>query len=294
MPRRGLCRFILFILLPCTAFGQVPDRKPDTYVNDYTNTLSPAEIRQLNEQLLQLENVTTVQMAIVLVDDLPSDVSIEDYAREIGNKWKVGIGHNGLVYVAALNQRIQRLEVASHLGGDIPDKTAAQMIDNLRPFLRRKEYYNALTQLIQQVNDQLQGRRLSAPADTFHEASTPAYLEGSTIVADEASELSDEWARERKEFEKKKAQYDKYGNIALWFIAGGLIGFCVWAWRYKRKYVRKNTVNGVYIGIGSTYFASTYPDYSGSQSSSDGSSGFGDFGGGGGGDFSGGGATGSW
>src|SRR3954469_18612358 len=113
-----LYRLVLFFLLPASAYCQVPERKADTYVNDYTNSLSEIEIRQLNKQLLQLENTTTVQMAIVVVNDLPENVFIEDYARDIGNEWKVGIAHNGLVYVAVLNDRKQRLEVASNLEGD--------------------------------------------------------------------------------------------------------------------------------------------------------------------------------
>ena len=67
--------------------------------------------------------------------------------------------------------------------------------------------------------------------------------------------------------------------------------YCIWAWRYKRNYVKRNTVNGVYLGVGSAYYASQYGD---STSGSSGASGFGGFGGSGGGGFSGGGASGRW
>jgi uncharacterized protein len=288
MSLRDLYRHLLFLLLPLSLFGQVPERKAGTYVNDYTNSLSQGEILQLNEKLLQLENTTTVQMAIVLVNDLPPDIALEDYARDIGNEWKVGIAHNGLVYVAVLNERKQRLEVASNLEGDIPDMTAAEMIDNLKPLLRTREYYRALALLISEVNDHL-------ARNTFTATDTATIPPGYVMTPEETSDdPADDWARERKDFETRKAKYDRLGDIALWFIIGGLVGFCIWASRYKKKYIREHTVNGEYIGVGSAYFASTHPDYSGSSGDSSGGSGFGGFGGSGGGGFSGGGASGSW
>ena len=104
--------FVLLLFLPFFCVGQIPKPKPDTYVNDYTNSLTPEEIQALNEQILQLEKQTNVQVAILLIKDLPADMSIEDYARTTGNTWKVGKNFNGIVYVAVLNARRQRLEIA--------------------------------------------------------------------------------------------------------------------------------------------------------------------------------------
>jgi len=272
---------VFFVLFPLIAIAQLPDPKPDTYVNDYTHNLTADQIRSLDEQLFQLEQQTTVQMAILLIRDLPEDMRIEDYARAIGNKWKVGKAYNGLVYVAVLNDRRQRLEVARNLEGEIPDITAFEIIENLKPYLRKQDYYGALALLISQVSDQV-GGKTAQPAQ-----STPQ-----TIVPQEQSGEPVETRRELSEYEKEKAKWDHYGTYALWFLLAGAIGFSIWAWRYKRKYVREHTINGVYIGIGSSYLTSTYG--SESSDSGGGSSGFGGFGGGGGGGFSGGGASGSW
>src|SRR4051812_41986186 len=137
--------FVLLFFVPLLCIGQIPKPKPDTYVNDYTNSLTSDEIHALNEQLLHLEKATTVQMAILLISDLPGDISIEDYAREVGNTWKVGNNFNGIVYVAVLKKRRQRLEIAKNLEGDIPDITAAEIIENIKPYLQQQEYYNALS-----------------------------------------------------------------------------------------------------------------------------------------------------
>lgn len=279
---------LLFALCPIFCFGQIPDPKPGTYVNDYTNSLQPSEIQKLNEQILHLEEQTTVQVAVLLINDLPADMSLEDFARTVGNTWKVGNNYNGLVYVAVLNERKHRLEVARNLEGEIPDIKAFTIIESLRPYLAQKEYYNALELLISSLAAELGAGAFVQKDSTNYSYETTPYIPFEDVNNDPPSPE----AQERMEFETRKAKYDRLGNYAIGGIILGLLGFSIWSWRYKRRYIKQNTVNGVYIGIGSTYFASNHPDYFDSGSS--GSSGFGGFGGDGGGGFSGGGASGGW
>ena len=269
--------FVLLLFLPFFCVGQIPKPKPDTYVNDYTNSLTPEEIQALNEQILQLEKQTTVQVAILLVKNLPAGMSIEDYAREIGNTWKVGKNFNGIVYVAVLNERRQRLEIAKNLEGEIPDITAAEIINNLRPLLQQQDYYSALSLLVTQI-----GITVGGEPSIITEPDQYSFGDESLFVRPPSAATA-----EKTEFEKKKAKYEKYGNYAIAGIILGFIVFLIWAWKYKKKYYEMYTVNGVYTGIGSAY----YPVDS---SDSGGGSGFGGFGGAGGGGFSGGGASGSW
>ena len=272
--------FAFFFFLPFFCIAQIPKPQPDTYVNDYTNSLTQEQIQALNEQLLQLEKQSTVQVAILLINDLPTDMNIEDYAREAGNKWKVGINFNGAVYVAVLNQRRQRLEIAENLEGQIPDITAGQIIDNLKPYLQQRDYYTALSLLIVQI--------ATAVGVTIESQVNPA---SDSLTSEQPLVDVPYVDAERKEYEREKAKYDKYGNYAIGGVIVGFIIFCIWAWRYKKKYREMYTVNGVYTGIGSPY----YPIDSGNSGSSGGGSGVGGFGGGGGGGgFSGGGASGSW
>jgi uncharacterized protein len=275
---------ILFILCPALACGQIPEPMPGTYVNDHTGNLSNDQVLLINQQIRKLEDSTTVQLAILLINHLPANTTIEDYAREVGNTWKVGNAQNGMVYVGVLNERRHRLEIARNLEGDIPDAAAAEIIDNLVPYLRQQDYYGALLSLVDQT-----AKRLGVGIPDAQQYETvPAGLPSTGTY-----EITNTVSAERAAREEEKKKYDRYGTYAVWGIIGGLIIFCIWAWRFKKKYIKKNTVNGVYMGVGTAYFASTYGDhYSGSGSG--GSSGFGGFGGGGGGGFSGGGASGSW
>lgn len=274
-------RWLLFFLLftQVQSLAQVPSPMPDTYVNDHTGKLTEAEVQLLNERLLQLEQATTVQVAVLLIPSLPQGVDIETFAREVGNSWKVGLQKNGIVYVAALTDRRHRLAVADGLLAQLPNERSQQIIDNLKPSLQQDDYYGALSYLISQLNDQLN-----------FSASPPVAEHIAVSIADTLYEFE---ALPVTEYEKEKAKYEGYWKIIGWGLCGGAVLFCIWAWRYKKEYVSMFTVNGEYRGIGTRYWHSVYGSND-TSSGSGGSSGFGGFGGSGGGGFSGGGASGSW
>jgi len=245
-------------------------------------------VQQLNLRLRRLEDSTTVQVAILLIADLPANLSLEEFARTVGNTWKVGINHNGIVYVAVLNERRQRLEIAERLEGDIPDMIAAQMIDNLRSDLQAGDFYGAMNLLITQVDFRL------GVADDAGAMTSP--FENVVPLSDYVQSPTDdvqEYERSVTEWEKEQARYDGYIPYITAIIVGGAVLFVMWAYRYRKRYVKENTINGIYIGVGSVYYASTHPG-AGSDYDGGGGGGFGGFGGGGGGGFSGGGASGSW
>jgi uncharacterized protein len=266
-----ICIIISVVLIPALVHAQIPKPKPNTYVDDYTNRLSADQINDLNLQFRQLENNTGVQVAAVLVNDLPENITIEDYAREIGNTWKVGRNHNGLVYVAVLNIRRQRLEVAENLEGDIPDATAFEIIESLKPSLQQEDYYGALSVLVNHVANQL---------------GTNVYDQDSSSA--QAFQPLTEQQTPESDFDKESAKHSRYANIVLVMLGIMGIVFSIWAYRYRKKYMAMYTVNGVYTGIGSIYYSGAGSD------DSDSGGGFGGFGGGGGGGFSGGGASGGW
>ena len=145
----------LLLILPSFCIAQIPKPQPNTYINDYVKVLTPEQMYQLNVRLRHLEDETTVQVAILLISNLPPGLSIEDYARRIGNDWKVGVNHNGIVYVAALQEHRQRLEIAERLEGDIPDVAAAEIINNLESNLRNEDYDAAMNLLVKQIDNHL-------------------------------------------------------------------------------------------------------------------------------------------
>jgi len=142
------CLACFLWMRPLTSTAQTPSSKPGAYINDLAGVLNKTDIHTLDEQIHTLEKKYSVQLAVILVDKLPDGASIEEYAGGIGRKWHVGIHDSGLVYVASISERRQRLEVSSALNKVISDKDAHDITDNIKPFFRSKDYKGGIGGMI--------------------------------------------------------------------------------------------------------------------------------------------------
>ncbi|WP_322027688.1 TPM domain-containing protein [Burkholderia sp. BCC1977] len=109
-------------------------------VTDTTGVLSAACASELTDRLADLEHRLGVQMAILLVGST-GHASIEQFATKVFEKWRLGESKidNGLLLVAALNDRTVRIEVGYGLEGAIPDIVAGRIIrERIVPAFREK------------------------------------------------------------------------------------------------------------------------------------------------------------
>lgn len=203
--------FIL-LLISVISFGQVPDPIPNTYVNDLSGKLTTEQLHSLNESILAIEKKSSVQIAVILLNKLPDNLTIEDYALQVGRKWHVGNAANGLVYVASISQRKQRLEVARNLEHQITDVAALQLTDNVKPFFRNQDYYGGINALLSGINEKL----------------TPILKEQTALGEAEL---------------KKKEDQDAtgWGWVILWFVIGASLTWMVFIYRRnKAKQIQKS------------------------------------------------------
>lgn len=145
---------ILF-LLPALLFSQVPDPLPNTYINDLAGVLTQAQVKILNDSIYAIEKRSSVQIAVVILNNLPSNMAIDEYSLLVGRKWQVGKAGNGLVYVAALNDKKQRLEVAGGLQAAITDVDALHITDAVKPYYKQKDYYGMINILLQGIKSKV-------------------------------------------------------------------------------------------------------------------------------------------
>jgi uncharacterized protein len=141
---------IFFVLLSVVTYGQNIDNiiknKPTKLVNDYAGLLDPGAVQQLESKLVAYDDSTSTQIAIVLVKTLDGR-PIEETALSIYRSW--GIGNkktsNGVLILAAIDDKQIRIEVGYGLEGAIPDITANQIIRNdIAPNFRSGDYYQGL------------------------------------------------------------------------------------------------------------------------------------------------------
>ncbi|QIL39337.1 TPM domain-containing protein [Pedobacter sp. HDW13] len=142
---------LLLIFVTFTTFSQIPKPLKDTYVNDFAKVLSKSEIKKLNDTIKQIEKKSGVQLALVIVNKIPKEYDIEEYSLIIARRWKVGNKEDGLVYVAAVKQRKQRLEVAYNLETIFNAETSQDALAKTKAHFRLKDYGKGLFALVSDI-----------------------------------------------------------------------------------------------------------------------------------------------
>lgn len=122
-------------------------------VMDYTGTLTPAQIAQIEQPMAQLESRRGTQMVVLLVHTTaPEDIA--PYANRVASSWKLGDEKTGegVLVVLALNDRKVRIEVARALEGRLPDLLANRIIQNdMTPAFKAGDYAQGILNGVNRV-----------------------------------------------------------------------------------------------------------------------------------------------
>jgi len=145
------------------------------HVIDQSNTLTETQRQALDDKLAAFERERGAQVVVLLVPSTqPEDIAA--YANRVANAWKIGrrdIG-DGLLLIAAMQDRKLRIEVAKTLEGAIPDLEAKRIIDQLiTPRFRQSDYVGGLDAALTRIQALITGEALPTPAQT-----TPTTKEG--------------------------------------------------------------------------------------------------------------------
>ncbi len=128
----------------------LPRPNPPKLVNDEAHVLSPEQIAILEQKLVALDDSTSNQIAVVLLKTL-GNYAIEDYAVKLFREWGIGDKktNNGVLIIAAIDDRKVWIEVGYGLEGAIPDVTASSIYRNeIVPEFREKNYYRGIDNAI--------------------------------------------------------------------------------------------------------------------------------------------------
>jgi len=148
MARRFI--FLAWILiLAAPAGGQVDsllDRlEPQGYVSDFAGVMG-AERQDTERVLAELEQKTGVQVAVVSLASLEGGEAA-DFVNRLFERWGVGSAErdDGVMLLAAIEDRQVRIEVGYGLEPVIPDGLAGQILDErVIPFFRDDRYGDGL------------------------------------------------------------------------------------------------------------------------------------------------------
>jgi len=128
--------------------------KPYGYVNDYAKILNNVQIQDLENQIKEIENKTSVEIAIAIFDSI--GYPIEEYANLLFEKWGIGKKKedNGLLIILSLKERVVRIEVGYGLESIITDGIAGEIIrKKMIPYFREGNFYLGLKNAINEIQN---------------------------------------------------------------------------------------------------------------------------------------------
>ena len=166
-------KYLFLFLFSFTCFmsfgqGDFPEPpKPPRLVNDFNNTLSPAQEAALERKLLAYEDSTSSQISIVIIRSV-GPYEIGDYTIQLANRWGIGRSdrENGILILAAMDDRKVFISTGYGMEGAIPDIMARRIIDQvIVPSFRMEAYYEGLDQATDMIIKLAAGEYQAAKAD---------------------------------------------------------------------------------------------------------------------------------
>lgn len=138
--------FVFLLLVVSTLYSQPNIPTLGKYATDQTNTISDAEINQIDNELKKFDDKTSNQVVFLMIGTL-EDYPIEMYTNEVAEKNKIGTkeNDNGVLFCVVKNDRKMRIEVGYGLEGALPDALASSIIRNeVAPYFKKDDYYSGI------------------------------------------------------------------------------------------------------------------------------------------------------
>lgn len=143
MIKKFVYTVLFFIVLSLTGYSAETDNlRFNGFISDNANIVSYETEQKLNKILLDLQNKTKTDIAVVTLKSLENK-PIEDVSLEIGRKYKLGdkVLNNGALIVVAPNDKEARIEIGYGLEGMITDAHAGRILDDyMIPYFHRGDY----------------------------------------------------------------------------------------------------------------------------------------------------------
>jgi uncharacterized protein len=120
--------------------------KPVGYVNDFDHLFTPSEQQFLDSLLKDLNDRTTIQIAIVTLDTfmIKAD-SFDTFTLRLANAWGVGQKekNNGILIGISKGYRIIRIQNGKGIENILSDSQTKQIIDTaFIPHFRKSQYFD--------------------------------------------------------------------------------------------------------------------------------------------------------
>ncbi len=150
---KNLLCFPIIILVFCfgckktntsTTPSYIPINTNQSVVYDTSNLFSPIERDSLIKTIIQYENHTTNQAAILTLDSIPGNMDIQYFSTKVAESWGIGTKekNNGLLITISKHDR--KVAITTGLGTEktISDYECKVIIERIiLPYFKTEDYY---------------------------------------------------------------------------------------------------------------------------------------------------------
>ncbi|MCX6751573.1 MAG: TPM domain-containing protein [Candidatus Nomurabacteria bacterium] len=150
-----------FVLAHLSLAFDVPNR-PQSFVNDFTNTLSAGDKNSLETKISDFEKQTSNEIAVVIIPSLDGD-TVENVAQNIFTKWGIGKKdkNNGVLILVAMAEHKTRIHTGYGVEGDLTDlATSYIQSEIMTPAFRENNYYSGINGAVDKIIENLGGNNI--------------------------------------------------------------------------------------------------------------------------------------
>lgn len=151
-------KFILLLLLCSPLYANIPALSGR--IVDNANIIDAETEARLTNSMEALENSTGIQIAVLTVASLGSYATIEEFAQEVFEEWKLGQKKqdNGLLLCVSFAEKKIRLQTGYGLEGTLTDTKCGIIIRNfIVPFFKEENYSEGIKNGIDSIIGYLNG-----------------------------------------------------------------------------------------------------------------------------------------
>lgn len=150
---------------------------PQRLVNDFAGALQPEEINSLEAKLVQFDDSTSVQIAVVVIRSLEG-YDAGEYAFGLGRKWGIGdkSKNSGALLLIAMDDRKMFIATGYGLEALLPDARCKRIIENdIKPFFKAGHYFDGIQAGTNRMMEAVKGEYSDNPREKKKEKGFPAF-----------------------------------------------------------------------------------------------------------------------
>lgn len=166
--KRQSVQIVILIVMLSISFFSYAIEPPllKRHITDQTNTLTKAQIEQIDQQLVALEKRKGAQL-VVLIVPTTAPQTIESYSFSVAEANKIGRKetNDGVLLLIAIDDQRYRIEVGYGLEGAIPDAASARIQrEYMSPHFKQGDFFDGIHAGVDALIQLIDGEALPPPS----------------------------------------------------------------------------------------------------------------------------------